>query len=77
MAKVSNGCRQLQLLFPNEVGNKLSYHIWPTRRIAILFWNQCSGKLAVVKNKSVQTTMHLKWAFWDSLGHFGTIRMTF
>ena len=28
-------------------------------------------------NKSVQTTMRLRWEFWDILGHFGTIRKTF
>ena len=28
--------------------------------------------LKLLFNKSVRTTMHLKWAFWDILGHFGT-----
>ena len=28
-------------------------------------------------NKSVWTTIRLKWTFWDILRHFGTIRKTF
>ena len=31
-----------------------------------------SRQIVLIKNKSVRTTMRLKWAFWDILGHFGT-----
>ena len=30
--------------------------------------------LFLITNKSIRTTMRLKWAFWDILGHLGTIR---
>ena len=31
-----------------------------------------SGIRHILLYKSVRTTMRLKWAFWDILGHFGT-----
>ena len=36
-------------------------------RVATLFLNYKTKQ-----NKSVRTTMRLKWAFWDILGHSGT-----